>query len=146
MPLKFVPKLVGLTFVKPFFIMIWFQSQNISKSVWESGWLDCNKRECQTLHIVMMRAQKPLTLSVGSLYVMSTETALKVSVWNLINFAYLICSNIFRSWRGFIPLQHYLVIHLEENSRLKALKISRSKASFCKKISVCCTLALGCTY
>ncbi|KAI7815349.1 Odorant receptor Or29 [Rhyzopertha dominica] len=57
---------------------IMMESQKIAKSIWESGWLYCNRRLCQTLHIVMMRAQKPLTLTVGPFYVMSTQTALLI--------------------------------------------------------------------
>lgn len=61
----------------------------VSKAIYGSEWYNCSERSKKTLQIMMMRSQKPLTLSVGPFYVMSTETAL------IVNNLYLLFSLLF---------------------------------------------------
>lgn len=58
-----------------------YQSQAVSSAVWHSEWYKCKPDVSKMLLIMMIRAQKPLTLSVGRFYVMSNKTALGVSVY-----------------------------------------------------------------
>lgn len=62
-----------------------FQSEAVSRAVWNSEWYECKPDVSKMLLIMMIRAQKPLTMSVGRFYVMSNETALGVSVFVITN-------------------------------------------------------------
>ncbi|GJQ70816.1 hypothetical protein Trydic_g743 [Trypoxylus dichotomus] len=54
------------------------QSVKIATSIWESDWFEYDEQIKKSLMLVMLRSQKPLTLSVGPFYSMSTETALTI--------------------------------------------------------------------
>ncbi|KAI7815190.1 Odorant receptor Or26 [Rhyzopertha dominica] len=54
------------------------ESTAISTAIWTSKWYECTPKIKNLLSMIMLRAQKPLTLSVGPFYVMSTGTAIKI--------------------------------------------------------------------
>lgn len=55
----------------------------VANAIWESDWFEYSDELKKTLALVMLRCQKPLTLSVGPFYHMSTQTALSVSSLNI---------------------------------------------------------------
>lgn len=62
----------------------------IADALYQSRWYDCGQNTKKIVQIMMMRAQRPLTISVGPFYVMSTETALVVRTkYRIGNFAVL---------------------------------------------------------
>ncbi|KAI7815191.1 Odorant receptor Or27a [Rhyzopertha dominica] len=54
------------------------ESTAISTAIWTSKWYECTPKVKNLLRVIMLRAQRPLTLSVGPFYVMSTETAINI--------------------------------------------------------------------
>ncbi|VEN51609.1 unnamed protein product [Callosobruchus maculatus] len=56
------------------------QSSEISSAVYESDWYNMDKRVKKCLTIIMMRAQRPLTLSVGPFFTLTNDTAITVCI------------------------------------------------------------------
>ncbi|KAG5864323.1 hypothetical protein JTB14_014058 [Gonioctena quinquepunctata] len=54
------------------------QSVNISQAIYESNWYDIDLKLRRILHIVMIRAQRPLILSIGPFFTLTNETAVTV--------------------------------------------------------------------
>lgn len=59
--------------------LIYFQSSNISNAIYESNWMDQSEAIKRTLLIVLMRAQKPLSLTIGPFRTMNMEAGLMVN-------------------------------------------------------------------
>ncbi|CAG9764260.1 unnamed protein product [Ceutorhynchus assimilis] len=57
--------------ISQLFILAWsaneinVQSSNISNAIYESNWMDQSESTKKTMLIMMMRAQKPLSLTIG---------------------------------------------------------------------------------
>nr|XP_022917715.1 odorant receptor 49b-like [Onthophagus taurus] len=81
----FVLEYLSAMFVQ-LFLFYWhaneiiLESIGIASAIWDSDWMNYTTSVKKSLMLVMMRAQKPLTLSVGPFYIMSTQTALSVSL------------------------------------------------------------------
>ncbi|XP_050308551.1 odorant receptor 49b-like [Anthonomus grandis grandis] len=64
------------------FILSWsandinIQSLDIANAVYESNWIDQSEEVKKIMYIMLMRAQKPLILTIGSFRVMNVESAL----------------------------------------------------------------------
>ncbi|KAF2896750.1 hypothetical protein ILUMI_09425, partial [Ignelater luminosus] len=54
------------------------ESSGIANAIWESPWYECNNSAKKTLLQIMVRSQRPLKLSVGVFYHMSTQTMLTI--------------------------------------------------------------------
>ncbi|XP_060535246.1 odorant receptor 67c-like [Cylas formicarius] len=52
------------------------QSSELSQSLYESRWFECRQAEKMVIRIMMMRCQKPLTLTIGSFGAMTADVAL----------------------------------------------------------------------
>ncbi|KAG5876611.1 hypothetical protein JTB14_004223 [Gonioctena quinquepunctata] len=51
------------------------QSVHISQAIYENNWYNVDLKLRRILHIVMMRAQRPLTLSIGPFFSLTNDTA-----------------------------------------------------------------------
>ncbi|CAH1104695.1 unnamed protein product [Psylliodes chrysocephalus] len=69
------------------FVLTWHANQiqiysmGVSQAVYDSEWYDLPQRIKHHLLIILMRAQKPLTLSVGPFFVLTNSAAVTVSIY-----------------------------------------------------------------
>ncbi|CAH1104692.1 unnamed protein product, partial [Psylliodes chrysocephalus] len=69
------------------FVLTWhgneiqIYSMGVSQAVYDCKWYDLSQKIKQYLLIIMMRAQNPLTLSVGPFFVLTNSAAVTVSIY-----------------------------------------------------------------
>ena len=100
-----------ITMVLKIFIYYWFsneilvESQEIPLSIWNSPWYNFDEDIKKSLTLIIVRAQKPLSLMVGPFYQMSTETLVSVItsvIYIITYFGFL----LFSVTESFLHLHH----------------------------------------